>query len=57
MPYDIAAGKRVGEGVESISEAKHAFFCHPRPELYHARSADGAWAMSLEFLRHQGVAP
>jgi carboxymethylenebutenolidase len=40
-----------------FSAAKHAFFCHSRRELYHARSADEAWAMSLEFLRHQGVAP
>jgi carboxymethylenebutenolidase len=40
-----------------FSDAKHAFFCHPRPELYHERSADTAWAMSLAFLHYEGVAP
>jgi carboxymethylenebutenolidase len=50
-----AAGASHDQVVFSV--AKHAFFCHSRRELYHARSADEAWAMSLEFLRHQGVAP
>jgi dienelactone hydrolase len=36
-------------------DAKHAFFCHPRPELYNERASRVAWATSLELLRCQGV--
>ena len=38
-----------------FSEAGHAFFRHPRAEMYEPRAAGMAWAMSLEFLRQNGV--
>lgn len=40
-----------------FSEARHAFFCHVRPDMYHERASREAWAMSLELLRCQGVCP
>jgi carboxymethylenebutenolidase len=38
-----------------FSDAGHAFFCHSRPAMYHERAAREAWAMSMEFLRCQGI--
>jgi carboxymethylenebutenolidase len=38
-----------------FSEAGHAFFRHTRSEMYEPRAAGMAWAMSIEFLRQNGV--
>jgi carboxymethylenebutenolidase len=38
-----------------FSDAGHAFFCHSRPAMYHERASREAWALSMEFLRCQGI--
>jgi carboxymethylenebutenolidase len=40
-----------------FSEAGHAFFRHTRAEMHEPRAAGMAWAMSVEFLKQNGVLP
>jgi carboxymethylenebutenolidase len=40
-----------------FSEAQHGFFRHVRDDVYEPRAAGQAWALSIEFLRQNGVLP
>jgi carboxymethylenebutenolidase len=40
-----------------FSEAGHGFFRHTRSEVYEPRAAEQAWALTVTFLRQNGVLP